>query len=67
MACDAYPDGIPLAIQERGALHLSPRKGDRGLQFELDEHKREAAQLQVDAGLLPAEVLTKSAREQDQA
>ena len=65
--CDAFPDGIPDRIMHRDSLHLAPVDGDRGIQFTLDEDKREVAQAMVDAELLPASILTRSVREQDQA
>ena len=34
--CAAFPEGIPVAILGEEVEHLTPYKGDHGIQFELD-------------------------------
>ncbi len=36
LQCEAYPKGIPKAITFNKFIHTEPRKGDRGVTFELD-------------------------------
>lgn len=59
MACDAFPDGVPLNIIRGESLHLRTTDGDRGLTFKMrdSEATREAAKAMVDTGQLPAEIL----------
>jgi hypothetical protein len=57
LACDAFPDGVPVRIAQGISLHLAPVKGDSGLTFELDEDRREVAEAKVAADLLPASIL----------
>ncbi len=40
--CDAFPDGIPADIVEARDAHLTPRRGDRGIQYEWDGERPEA-------------------------
>lgn len=37
VSCNAYPTGIPEAIQDGENMHREPIRGDNGIQFELAE------------------------------
>ena len=38
-ACDAFPEGIPIAILHSDVMHTEPYEGDHGIQFEPVEGK----------------------------
>jgi hypothetical protein len=45
VVCSAYPDAIPLEIAFGADLHLTPRPGDRGIQYEEDPEEAERLSL----------------------
>ena len=57
-ACDAFLDGIPMAIFEEGQQHRTPWPGDKGLRFVLRDPEGDAEFVNRLLGMLRKAPLT---------